>query len=50
MDRYYGVPPYRETRDYVQKILRIFRSAEHPYDPRLTGASPAFTPPAPARM
>ncbi|MBB3117068.1 lytic transglycosylase domain-containing protein [Pseudoduganella violacea] len=28
---YGGVPPYAETRDYVQKIARLYRPASHPY-------------------
>lgn len=32
---YGGVPPFAETRDYVQKITRLYRPASHPYRPGL---------------
>lgn len=35
VDRYRGVPPYPETRDYVRRVVRLFRSDRHPYDPRV---------------
>jgi soluble lytic murein transglycosylase-like protein len=39
VDRYRGVPPYAETRDYVRRIVRLFRSERHPYDPRVAEPS-----------
>jgi hypothetical protein len=24
VDRYHGVPPYRETRDYVRRVIDLF--------------------------
>ena len=42
VDRYRGVPPYPETRDYAKKILRVFRAEDHPYDPSLTEPSPVL--------
>jgi len=39
VDRYGGVPPWPETRDYVRRILALFRRAHHPYDPAIVGAS-----------
>jgi soluble lytic murein transglycosylase-like protein len=32
--RHGGVPPYRETQDYVAKILSIYPRARHPFDGR----------------
>lgn len=39
VDKYRGVPPYPETRDYVQRILAIYRSDTHPFDPRIVSPS-----------
>ena len=39
VDRYHGVPPYPETRDYVHRVLALFRRARHPYDPTITEPS-----------
>jgi TPR repeat protein len=44
VDRYRGVPPYPETRDYVQRVLTLFGSGRHPYDAALA-APPAFVAP-----
>jgi TPR repeat protein len=40
VDRYRGVPPYKETQNYVKRILEFFPRAEHPFDARVVGASP----------
>jgi len=40
VERYGGVPPYAETRAYVQKIRRYFRRDEHPFDATVTEPSP----------
>ena len=40
VDRYRGVPPYRETRSYVYKVLELFGGDDHPYDASLTEPSP----------
>jgi hypothetical protein len=40
VDRHRGVPPYAETREYVQRIRRHFPSEDHPYDPSVTEPSP----------
>ena len=39
VDRYKGVPPYRETRDYVARVLRLFPSDYHPYDASIAAPS-----------
>jgi soluble lytic murein transglycosylase-like protein len=44
VDRYRGIPPYPETRNYVQRVLTLFGSERHPYDPALA-APPAFIAP-----
>jgi hypothetical protein len=40
VNRYRGVPPYAETRAYVQRIMQFFGRHEHPYDPAVTQSSP----------
>jgi soluble lytic murein transglycosylase-like protein len=48
VDRYRGVPPFPETRDYVRRIVRLFRSDFHPYDPSVVEASAIAAPLQPA--
>ena len=40
VNRFRGIPPYAETRDYVRRIMSAFRKSEHPYDPAVTAPSP----------
>ncbi|PIW09727.1 MAG: lytic transglycosylase [Comamonadaceae bacterium CG17_big_fil_post_rev_8_21_14_2_50_60_13] len=40
VDRYKGVPPYQETHNYVQRILRTFGAKQHPFEPKVTRPSP----------
>lgn len=40
VNRFLGIPPYAETRGYVQRILEFFRRHEHPYDATVTEPSP----------
>lgn len=40
VERYRGVPPYVETRAYVQRILRSVGALAHPFDPAVTRPSP----------
>jgi len=42
VDRYRGVPPYKETQNYVKRILEFFPRAEHPFDARVVAASPVL--------
>lgn len=40
VNRFLGIPPYAETRGYVQRILATFRRHDHPYDASVTEPSP----------
>ena len=43
VERYQGVPPYAETRNYVQRILaRLDGQRLHPFDPAVTAPSGAL--------
>ena len=42
VDKYRGVPPYPETREYVRRVLRLFPSETHPYDPAVVEPSPSL--------
>lgn len=42
VDRYKGIPPYEETRNYVRIIRRVYDVERLPYDQRAADASPAF--------
>ncbi|MBL8315829.1 MAG: transglycosylase SLT domain-containing protein [Rubrivivax sp.] len=40
VERYRGVPPYAETRDYVRRILAQVGQLSHPFDASVTAPSP----------
>lgn len=42
VERYRGVPPYQETRSYVQRILRNFGNRHHPFEAKVTRPSPTM--------
>jgi hypothetical protein len=39
VEQYRGVPPYRETQNYVQRILGVYRRSVHPVPPARAGTS-----------
>lgn len=32
VDRYFGIPPYPETREYVKRLKKLYQRSTHPYD------------------
>ncbi|THF65523.1 lytic transglycosylase [Pseudothauera nasutitermitis] len=44
VDRHRGVPPYRETRQYVDRVLAFAQQRSHPYDGAVAGPSPVAAP------
>ncbi|NLD69898.1 MAG: transglycosylase SLT domain-containing protein [Limnobacter sp.] len=40
VNRFRGVPPYRETLAYVARIRALYPYDHHPYDPRIASPSP----------
>lgn len=40
VNKYKGVPPYRETKKYVKKVRARYPFATHPYDRNITKPSP----------
>lgn len=42
VERFRGVPPYRETQLYVERILNFVRSRHHPFDTKVVDASPVM--------
>lgn len=42
VERYRGVPPYKETRNYVKRILKSVGARAHPFDHKIAAPSPAL--------
>ncbi|HKO87477.1 MAG TPA: transglycosylase SLT domain-containing protein [Burkholderiales bacterium] len=40
VDRYRGVPPYRETQEYLKRVRHFYGGIDHPFDDALTEPSP----------
>ena len=39
VEKYRGIPPYPETKDYVRKITKLYRNPTHPYKSNLVEAA-----------
>jgi len=44
VEKYRGIPPYPETRDYVRRITALYRKTRHPYRQNLVPASTVVNP------
>lgn len=42
VNKYKGIPPYRETQKYVKKVQARYPFKSHPYNENVTSPSPAF--------
>ena len=42
VERYRGIPPYRETRNYVKQITSVYKKKSHPYKEELGAPSSAI--------
>jgi len=43
VERYRGVPPYKETETYVNRLQAVYPRNRHPFQPRIAKASDGFT-------
>lgn len=42
VERFRGIPPYPETRNYVRKITSLYEKTSHPYDAGIVEPSPVL--------
>lgn len=40
VNRHKGVPPYKETKEYVRRVMGFYQNNTHPYDEKISAASP----------
>jgi soluble lytic murein transglycosylase-like protein len=43
VERYRGIPPYKETEVYVKRLHAVYARKRHPFEPRIAKASDVFT-------
>jgi soluble lytic murein transglycosylase-like protein len=43
VDKYRGVPPYKETKNYVKKVMALYQNDRHQFNADLARASPALS-------
>jgi soluble lytic murein transglycosylase-like protein len=43
VERYRGVPPYKETETYVKRLNAVYPRKRHPFESRIAKASEVFT-------